>query len=96
MINIAVEESKDGCCRSHAFYTTSHGPVVFFLQHGRFDSCPPHREKSRKTKRGERMKVNVSIDYVNGVSIDMEGREIYVNGELLDLEKVERITVRQI
>ena len=96
MINIAIEETRDGCCRSHAFYTTSHRLGCLFLQHGRFDSCPPHAEKHGKKKRGERMKVNVSIDYVDGSTVDMEGREIYVNGELLDLEKVERITVRQI
>ena len=95
MINIVIEETRDGCCRSHAFYTTSHGLGCLFFAARQVRLLPSSSGKIPKTKRGERMKVNVSIDYVDGSTVDMEGREIYVNGELLDLEKVERITVRR-
>jgi len=70
--------------------------VVFFCSTAGSTPALLMPKNTAKTKRGERMKVNVSIDYVDGSTVDMEGREIYVNGELLDLEKVERITVRQI
>jgi len=39
--------------------------------------------------------VKISIDMVDGTTIDTEVREICIDGRPLDLERVEKITVRR-
>jgi len=37
----------------------------------------------------------ISIDCVDGSSIDTEASEIWIDGEIFDLDRIERITVRR-